>query len=191
MIGSPARGGLLHDPAVPGKGWEGCHDLTGPRSLVCIAGELREREAERAARAARRRASWLFRLLRRIRDWRARWDRGAERRPGTKLCAPSAGSTADQRGGICDACRQAAEENDRDARLAREAVDERMAAFDPNEQLALARAAALRDGRADLANAIHALQLLDLTGNLDDMAPLVVAVRATFEQALGDDPQVH
>lgn len=187
MIGTRARGDLLHDPAVPGKGWEGCHDLTGPRSLVCIAPELREREAARAARAARRRRSWLFRLVRRIRDWRARWDRGAERRPEAKPCAAcGVEPTADPRG-VCYACRQDREEELEAIRDL--AADRMIATLGADEHLALARAAALRDGRQDLAAAVHTVRLLDLTGNLDDMGELVARVRASFAEGLGDLPR--
>lgn len=66
MIGSKARGRF--DLSSPPSHWQGEHDLTDGRSLVPIAGELREREAAR--RAARRKAwegrqrrPWLVRAL--------------------------------------------------------------------------------------------------------------------------------
>lgn len=184
MIGERARGGLLHDPAVPGKGWEGCHDLTGGRALVCIAGELREREAARAARAARRRGSWLFRIVRRVRDWRARWERGAEGQVTGAAC-PSCGAawvTPPPPGGLCPACV--------DRERLRTVLAERLEDLGPGGLLAVARAAALRDHQPELADAIHTVLLLDMTGRLGEMAPLVADVRAGFEAALGDLPRV-
>lgn len=170
MIGQRARGDLLHDPAVPGKGWEGCHDLTGGRALVCIAGELREREAARAARAARRRGSWLFRMVRRIRDWRARWDRGAERRVAAFVAQVNATI-------------------DREISPRRQEFAERLEELHAGGMLAVARAAAQRDHQPELAAAIHTVLLLDLTGSLGDMGELVARVRASFEEGLGDLPR--
>lgn len=182
MIGSRARGVLLSDPAVPGKRWEGCHDLTGPRSLVCIAGELREREAVRKARAARRRRSWLFRLVSRVRDWRARRDRGSARRPAAAPAIPESQRCEDCGAALpytcstplCDACLS-------------EPVDPKLSSV--YEALTRAQLTARRAGQRELADALHAVFLLDLTGNLADMAPLVASVRASLQTALGDDPR--
>lgn len=51
-----------------------------------------------------------------------------------------------------------------------------------------AQLVARRAGQGELADALHAVFLLDLTGNLADMAPLVASVRASLQSALGDDP---
>ena len=157
MIGSRARGDLLHDPAVPGKGWEGCHDLTGGRSLVCIAGELRERErarqeARRRAWKARQRRSWLRRA--------AGWLRDILRRPDRSQTGPPARGFDDPEPPLSSAW----------------------------EALTQAQAIARRAGHRELADTLHAVFLLDLTGNLADMAPLVASVRASLQSALGDDP---
>lgn len=56
------------------------------------------------------------------------------------------------------------------------------------EALTQAQVIARRAGHRELADALHCLFLLDLTGNLADMAPLVASVRAGLQSALGDDP---
>jgi hypothetical protein len=56
------------------------------------------------------------------------------------------------------------------------------------EALTNAQLTARRAGQKDLADAIHVLFLLDLTGNIAEVAPLVASVRASLQSALGDDP---
>lgn len=181
-----------HEPeAAPGY-FQGSHDLTGANvSLLPVAAEMRERDAARTARAARRRASWLFRLVSRVRDWRARWDRGAEgpARPAWEVrgrsCPGCGCRLQDWPNLLCSACEKV------DREMTRQVIGDTLAELSTSEVLGVARATCLRDGRPDLAAAVHTVLLLDMTGNLDDMAPLVAAVRGAFEKALGDDPRVN
>lgn len=175
MIGSRARG-RLNDHAVPGKRWDGCHDLTGPRALVCVAGEMRKRDAARTARAARRRASWLFRLVSRAQDWRARTFRCQE--------CPISGQGRRRFG------RASGLPVGRELPVGLEQTEADHLA-NVYEALTAAQLVARQAGQCDLADALHALFLLDMTGNIADAAPLVAAARKGLQTALGDDPRVN
>lgn len=99
MIGSKARGRF--DYASPPTKWKGEHDLTDPRSLVCIAGELREREkarqdARRRAWEARRRRSWLRRA--------AGWVESILWRPDRAQTGRPEGTGLDPTGRRCSGC---------------------------------------------------------------------------------------
>lgn len=58
----------------------------------------------------------------------------------------------------------------------------------PHEVLAIARAAAARDGQRDLCAAIHAVLVLDLTGGPEALAPVIAAARELLDSRPGDDP---
>lgn len=164
MIGSKARGRF--EFSSPTKHWEGHHDLVDGRSLVPIAGELRERErtrreARRRAWEARQRPGWLRRAAGWLRDILRRPDRAQARRPGPNSASdggdPWEVVPADPMAGVFEA-------------------------------LSNAQLVARRAGHRELADALHCLFLLDLTGKLGEMAPLVASVRSSLQSALGDDP---
>lgn len=157
MIGSKARGRF--EFSSPTKHWVGHHDLVDGRSLVPIAGELREREAarqraQRKAWEARQRPSWLRKAGAWLGSILRRPDRAPAGRPAQEFDDP----------GTAPALSSAW------------------------EALTQAQVIARRAGHRELADALHAVFLLDLTGNLADMAPLVASVRAGLQSALGDDP---
>jgi hypothetical protein len=138
------------------------HDLTGPHgcSLLPVAAEMRERDALRRARAARWSRSWLRRAAGAVRSVLQRRDR------------PPVDRQAANRGEVAVSTWKC------------EAAD----LSSVYEALTHARLVARRAGQTELADALHALFLLDLTGNLADVAPLVASVRASLQSALGDDP---
>lgn len=139
------------------------HDLTGPYgcSLLPVAAEMREREAARKARAARWRRSWLRRVTGWLRDILRRPDRAQAGRPG-----PNSASDGGDPWEVVPA-------------------DPMAGVF---EALSNAQLVARRAGHRELADALHCLFLLDLTGKLGEMAPLVASVRSSLQSALGDDP---
>lgn len=73
--------------------------------------------------------------------------------------------------------------------MALEVIHQQLDSMSVHEMLAIARAAATRDGQPELSAAIHAVLLLDLSGKLADLAPIVASVRKEMTEALGNDPR--
>jgi hypothetical protein len=144
--------------------FEGDYDLTtrgdGAMWRLRAYQELGERDARRKARAARWRRSWLHRA--------GAWLGDILQRP-----API------PQGRILMAW-------PRVWREPQEPPAERLSSV--YEALTTAQLTAHRAGQRELADALHAVFLLNLTGNIADMAPLVASVRASLQSALGDDP---
>ena len=124
--------------------------------------EMRKREAARKARAARWHRSWLRRA--------AGWLGDILGRPDRAPAGPSAPHPASDGGDPWNVA----------------PADQLAGVY---EALTNAQLLARRAGHRELADALHAVFLLDLTGNLADMAPLVASVRVSLQSALGDDPR--